>query len=134
MAIHGKNGFMRVNTVDVSAFLNSAGLDKSLDVNDVTTFGKDDKVYISGLKDGTFNLEGVWSVSIDGTMAAIEAEIATNGVVAFEYGPAGGANGQVKYSGNAILTSYNISQSVSAEITFSANFQVTDGVSRGVFS
>ena len=133
MAIHGKNGFMSVNTVDVSTFLDSAGLDKSLDTAEVSTFGDDDKEYIAGLKDATFSTEGKWDATIDGTMAAIETEISANGVVAFEYGPAGDTSGNVKYSGNAIMTAYNISQNINGEITFSASYQVTGGVSRGVF-
>jgi predicted secreted protein len=134
MAIHGKNGFMSVNTDDVSTYLDSAGLDKSLDTAEVSTFGMDDKEYIAGLRDATFSLEGKWDATIDGLMADIEDEIETSGVVAFEYGPAGSTAGLVKYSGNAIMTAYNIAQNVNGEITFSASFQVTGGVNRGTFS
>jgi predicted secreted protein len=134
MVIHGKNGFMSVNTDDVSTYLDSAGLDKSLDTAEVSTFGMDDKEYIAGLRDATFSLEGKWDATIDGLMADVETEIETAGVVAFEYGPAGNGNGLVKYSGNAIMTAYNIQGGVNGEITFSASFQVTGGVTRGVFS
>jgi hypothetical protein len=134
MGVHGKNGYIEVNTANLSTYLNSAGLDKALDAVDVTTFTKNDKVYIQGLKDATFTLEGKWDATVDGLMATAETEQDTNGVVAFEYAPAGKANSRVKYSGNAIRTSYNISQDVNGEITFSANYQVTAGVTRGTYS
>jgi len=134
MAIHGKNGYISVDSDDLSSFLSSSGLDKSIETNEVTTYGDDDKNYIIGLKDATFSLEGKWDATIDGHIADIETEQDTTGYVAFDYGPAGNTNGNVKYSGNAILTSYNINPPVNGEITFSANFQVTDGINRGTFS
>jgi len=134
MGVHGKNAYIEVNTANLSTYLNSGGLDKSLDAVDVTTFTKNDKVYIQGLKDATFTLEGKWDATVDGLMATAETAQDSAGVVAFEYGPVGKANTNVKYTGNAIRTSYNISQDVSGEITFSANYQVTDGVTRGTYS
>jgi hypothetical protein len=134
MGVHGKNGYIEVNTQNLSTYLNSAGLDRALDTVDVTTFSKNDKVYISGLKDATFTLEGKWDTTVDGYMDAEETQQDSAGFVAFEYAPAGKANGRVKYSGNAIRTSYNISGDVAGEIIFSANYQVTDGVTRATYS
>ena len=51
----------------------------------------------------------------------------------FTYGPAGNTAGMVEYSGNGILTSYNIGNDISGEVRFSATFQVTGGVTRGTF-
>lgn len=134
MATHGKNTYFEVNSQDVSQYLNSAGLDKSLDTVEVTTFTKDDKEYIAGLNDATFSLEGVWSADVDGYIDAVKTEIATNGFVTFEYGPAGKANDLIKYSGKAIMTSYNISSDIGSEVSFSASFQVTEAVARGTYS
>jgi hypothetical protein len=39
----------------------------------------------------------------------------------------------VKYTGEAILTSYSISNPVADVVTFSADFQVTGAVTRGTY-
>jgi hypothetical protein len=129
-AVHGKNGYLLVNTQNFSTYLKSNSLDTSNDVVEVTTFGSNSKQYIQGLEDGTIPLEGVWDATVDGYIAAIK----TAGSVAFEYGPAGNSNGLVKYSGNAILSSYSISGDTGSEISFSATLQITGDVSRGTFS
>ena len=126
-AIHGKNGYLLVNAQNFSTYLKSTGLDQSTDVVDVTTFGGNSKSYIAGLHDGTIPLEGVWDTTVDGYLEAIK----TAGSVAFVYAPAGNTAGNVTYSGNAILTSKNISQDMGSEISFSATLQITGDATAG---
>jgi predicted secreted protein len=128
-AIHGKNAFLSVNAQPFSGYLKSTGLDTPTDMIDVTTFGNHSKIYIPGLEDGTIPLEGVWDATVDGYVAAIK----TAGSVAFIYGPAGDTVGFVKYSGNAIISSYNINQDPTGEVKFSATLQINGDVTRGVF-
>lgn len=125
-AIHGKNGKMSIGpstaSEDVSTYLKSTGLDQSTDTVEVTTFGNDSKVYIPGLEDGTIPLEGVWDADIDAIMASMKGVTGK-----FSYLPAGTG---VTYAGDIILTSYNVSQDMAGEISFSASFQVTGDISR----
>lgn len=125
-AIHGKNGKMSIGpstaNSDVSEYLKSTGLDQNTDTVEVTTFGNDSKLYIPGLEDGTISLEGVWDATIDGIMATMKGVTGK-----FSYLPAGTG---VTYAGDIILTSYNVSQDMAGEITFSASFQVTGDISR----
>lgn len=129
-AVHGKNGYLLLNAQNFSTFLKSTGVDISTEVVDVTTFGKNAKNYIPGLNDGTIPLEGVWGSTVSGHLKAIYDG---NAAVAFEYGPAGSGGGSVKYSGNCIMTSLNISQDMGSEVTFNATLQITDGVTIGAF-
>ena len=124
----GGNGYLKVNSNDLSTFLKSTGLDNPTDTIDVSTMGSTAKSYITGLEDGTIPIEGPWDSTVDSYIAGIKGS-----AKAFEYGPAGNTTGDIKYSGNAILTSYNISNGMSNEITFSATLQVTGGVTRGTF-
>jgi hypothetical protein len=128
MAIHGKNGYLTLNSQNVSGFLDNKGLDKTNDVLEVTTFGSNSKSYINGLQDATFSLSGNWDATIDGYLATME-DLAT---IPFLYAPQGNSNGNVKFTGNALITSFNISQGVNDKVTFSLNLQVTGGVTRGV--
>lgn len=128
-AAFGGNGYLLVNSNNLSTYLKSGGLDAPLDTFDVSTWGSTAKSYITGLEDGTFSLDGVWDATVDGYIAGLKGDSR-----AFEYGPAGNDQGYVKYSGNVILTSFNISNDLSGEIKFTATLQVTGGVSRGTFA
>ena len=129
-AVHGKNGYIKVGDNNLSSYLNSKSLDTSTDIAEVSTFGNDSKKYIQGLEDGTIPLEGPWDSTVDGYMAALKGA----GETSFEYGPAGNAGGNVKYSGNVVLSAYNISQDLTGAISFSATLQLSGDVTRGTFS
>ena len=127
-AIFGGNGYLELDSNNMSIYLKSGGLDSTLDTIDVSTWGDASKDYITGLEDGSFSLEGVWDETVDGYMSVMKGVKKP-----FTYGPAGNTAGMVEYSGNGILTSYNIGNDISGEVRFSATFQVTGGVTRGTF-
>lgn len=126
---HGKNAVFKLNDgsvlVDLSPYLNSIDFAKSADTAESTTFGKDDKTYIPGLKDGTLSLSGnfdpVADACLDGALGVIRA---------FEYYPDGNSAGKVKYAGNAIVTEYSGNSPVGDLNTASASLQVTGGITR----
>lgn len=123
---HGTNAKMSVNSVDVSAYLNTAGLDTETETAEVTTLGKTAKNYIPGLEDGTFSLGGPFDPSIDSTMNALRRT-----VVPFLYQPQGATAGLPRYSGNCLITSYSIETTTDDAGTWEAEFQLTDGWTRG---
>ena len=130
-AVHGKNGYLTINSENLTTFLKSTGLDRTKDAVDVTTFGKTSKDYIPGLKDGTIPLEGVADATV---LGHIEAIFDSATAVAFEYGPFGNTAGLVKYSGNCIMTNQPISQDIGSEVQFSATLQITGDVTKGVWT
>lgn len=110
---------------DLSNLLTSAGLPRSADTAEVSTLGTTSKAYIPGLKDGTIPIEGPFDGVTDGYLAGILG-MARN----FEYSPQGVVTGTPKYSGSAILTSYEVSTPVDDAGTFSGEFQLTGDVTR----
>lgn len=119
---------------DISAFLTDVGFPREVDTEEVTTLGKNAKVYIVTLTDATISIEGKWdgaASALDATLSGILGQAAT---VSFEYGPGGSTTGDIKYTGEAILTSYEPSGSVGGAVEFSAEFQVTDAVTRSTYA
>lgn len=133
-ATHGKGTVVKLDNSggslqDLSAYINSEDLSRQAETAETTTFGADSKTYIPGLKDGTFSLSGVWDPTLDAHMDGILGVAGS-----FEIGPEGSANGDVKYSGEAICTDYSGSNPVGDVATWSAEFQISGNVSRGTFS
>jgi hypothetical protein len=82
-----------------------------------------------GLTDSTISVSGMWDSTLDGYIAG-GAEPASR---SFVFGPAGSTAGNVKYTGEAIVTSYSISNPVGDVVTFSLDLQVTGAVTRTTY-
>lgn len=129
-AVHGSKAKFSVTdsggTVrDLTAFLTSAGMPRSADAAEVSTLGKTSKVYIPGLKDGTLPIEGPFDVTIDGYLNGILGMVRV-----FTYDPQGTATGTPHYTGNCLCTSYETDTGVDDAGTFTAEFQLSDDVTR----
>jgi hypothetical protein len=58
--IHGKDTFVSINGVNLSAYSNKTEFKRTRDSHDVTTFGNNVHIYQGGLGDGTATLEGIY--------------------------------------------------------------------------
>jgi hypothetical protein len=133
---HGKNTVFKLDDSgatlrDISAYLTSVSFPRSQELAETTTFGATAKTFLAGFGDATISIEGNWDPTVDGYLAGILGQAAT---VSFEYGPEGGTTGDIKFSGEAILTSYETSSGINDVTTFSAELQVSAGVTRGTFA
>ena len=131
--VHGKTAVFKIDNSggslqDISAYCDNVDFPLTADTAEVTTFGDSSKEYIAGLKDATISISGSWDATADAILAAIVGVAGT-----FEYGPAGSTNGLVKFTGEAICTSYNVSAPVGDKVSFSAEFQCTGAVTRTTF-
>ncbi len=133
--VHGSVGTFSLGTAAtpatptvISPFLTSVNLPLGVDTAEITTLTATAKAYLAGLEDATISLEGPFHATIDAHLSGIRRLL-----VAFVYGPAGGAVGSPRYSGNCILTSYNPEGGVDGEATFSCELQCTGVIARGVF-
>ena len=131
--VHGKSTFFSIDDTggtvrDISDTLTSVDFPETIDTAETTAFGATSKSFIVGLRDATISVSGLWDATVDGYF--IGTEPATR---SFVFGPAGNTGGYVKYSGEAILTSYSVSSPVADVDTYSADFQVTANVTRGSF-
>lgn len=134
--VHGKNTVFKVDNssgslTDISSYVSDVSLARSVDTAETTTFGASDKTYIVGLRDANFSVSGKWDATVDAHLNGILGQSST---VSFEYGPEGSTAGNTKFTGEAILTGFDRSSTVSDAATFSANFQVTGAVTRGTYS
>lgn len=132
--VHGKSAVFKLDDSggtlrDLSAYLNDVSFPRDVETAETTTFGVSGsaKTYIVGLSDATISISGLFDATADGYLAGVVGASAT---LSFEYGPAGSTGGNVKYTGECILTSYEVSASVGDSVQASADFQVTGAITR----
>lgn len=133
---HGKSTVFKVDNsggtlTDISNTLTDVGFPQTVETAETTSFGSSAKTYIVGLTDSTISVSGNWDATVDAHLAGILGQAAT---VSFEYGPEGSTSTYIKYSGEAILTSYEKSGAIGDVVSYSAEFQVTGAVTRGAWS
>jgi hypothetical protein len=133
---HGKAAVFKVDDSggtlrNISDTLNSVTFPREAEVLETTSFGSSDRTYIVGFKNGTISIEGSFDATVDGYLAGILGQDAT---VSFEYGPEGSTSTYTKYTGEAILTSYETSAGVGDVVSYSAEFQISGAVTRGAYS
>jgi len=131
--VHGKDSVFKLDDsggtlTDISSYVNNVDFPETADVAETTTLGDGSKTYIVGLKDATLSISGLWDSTADGILGAVVGQSAT---LSFEYSPEGTGSGAVKYTGEAILTSYAVSSPVGDVVGYSADLQVSGDVTRG---
>lgn len=132
---HGKNAVFKLDNsagslTDISAYCDEVSLPRSIETGETTVFGKTAKTYIVGLTDATLSVSGKWDSTVDAHLAGILGQDAT---VTFEYGPEGSSAGRIKYTGEAIVTSFEASSPVGDVVTFSLELQCSDTITRTTF-
>ena len=130
--IHGKGAAVKVASTDISAFTNSIEWDHEAETHETTTYGKTYKTYFPGLKGAKVSLSGIYdTTATTGLQAVLSPLLGTS--TTFEFGPEGSASGKVKYSGAAVLASFNISAPVGDMVQWDADLQVSDTVTVGTY-
>ena len=130
---HGKSTDFAIDDTggssrNISDTLTDVSFPQTIDTAETTAFGSSNKSYIVGLKDTTISVSGIWDATVDGYLSGTEPASRS-----FIFGPAGSTGGNVKYTGEAIMTNYAVSNPVGDVVTFSADFQVTGAVTRGTY-
>lgn len=133
---HGKSTVFKVDNsggtlTDISNSLTDVSFPQSVDTAETSAFGSSAKTYVVGLTDASISVSGMFDATVDAHLNGILAQAAT---VSFEYGPEGSTSGFVKYTGEAILTSYEKSGAIGDMVSFSAEFQVSGAVTRGTYA
>tara|TARA_R100001510_G_scaffold57756_1_gene67478 strand:- start:3817 stop:4224 length:408 start_codon:yes stop_codon:yes gene_type:complete len=130
---HGKSTDFAIDDTggssrNISDTLTDVSFPQTIDTAETTAFGSTNKSYIVGLKDTTISVSGIWDATLDGYISGTEPASRS-----FIYGPAGSTGGNVKYTGEAIMTNYSVSNPVGDVVTFSMDLQVTGAVTRGTY-
>lgn len=133
---HGKNASFKVDNsggtlTDISNTLNSVTFPREIETLETTSFGSSSRSYVVGFSDATISVEGSFDATVDAHLAGILGQEAS---VSFEYGPEGTTTGLVKYTGEALMTSYETSAGIGDIVSYSAEFQVTGAITRGTFA
>ena len=131
--VHGKSTDFAIDDTggssrNISDTLSDVSFPQTIDTAETTAFGSSNKSYIVGLKDTTISVTGIWDATVDGYLSGTEPASRT-----FIYGPAGSTSGNVKYTGEAIMTNYSQSNPVGDVVTFSMDLQVTGAVTRTTY-
>ena len=131
--VHGKSTDFELDDTggtsrSLSNVLTSVDFPEIIETAEATAFGSTSKSYIVGLRDASISVSGLWDATVDGYI--IGTEPATR---SFIFGPAGTTGGNVKYTGECILTNYSVSAPVGDVVTFSLDLQVTGNVTRGTY-
>ena len=127
--VHAKASVFKLDNsggtlTDISAYCNNVDFPRDVDTPEVTTFGNNDRKYITGLRGATISISGFWDATLDGE---IVGDLGL-GELTFEYGPAGGTAGLVKYTGECIMTNYKVSGAVDGAVSFTVDLQITGAV------
>lgn len=139
--VHGKNAVFSIDDASgtprtISQYVDTvSGLPGGRQLSEVTAFGDSGVRNIPGLQNVTFTISGHFdSTATTGPNAVFNSLRTAGSTATFEYGPEGGANGNVKYSGECWLTNYTVDATVSEKVSFSAELQVDDVVTAGTYS
>lgn len=132
--VHGKSVDFALDDTggtsrNISDTLNSVDFPETTETADTTAFGSSSRSFIVGLETATISISGLWDATVDGYMKG-GTEPASR---SFIYGPAGSTGGNVKYTGEAIMTNYSVSSPVGDVVTYSADLQVTGAVTRTTY-
>ena len=130
---HGKSTDFAIDDTggssrNISNTLTDVSFPQTIDTAETTAFGSSNKSYIVGLKDTTISVTGLWDATVDAYLSGTEPASRS-----FIFGPAGSTGGNVKYTGEAIMTNYSQGNPVGDVVTFTADFQVTGAVTRGTY-
>lgn len=126
--VHGKGNVVTIDGKAMTSYATSVTFTRTADSHDVTTFGKNSKVYKAGLKDGTASLEGVYdNTAVTGPQAVLRPMIGA-AAVTLVYRPEGSGTGSPTSSVSVIVTSYEESVPVADMITWKAELQFSDDI------
>ena len=138
---HGKNAQFSIDgsagsLVDISDTLNTISMPRAIETAETTAFGTQDKTYIVGLSDATISLSGMLDQATDVHIKTMSANLkaGTLASASFQYGPMGSTSTFPKFTGEAIVTAYDITSPVGDVLTYSLELQVTGAITQGVYA
>lgn len=134
-AIRGNSGVMEIGTTAV-AQLTSYTLDTTQDTAETSAMGSTDRAYISTMQgfsgSADFILEGGAETPQFDDIASLDVASANGDAVSFELFPETEAVGNIKYSGNCIITGVSYTASFDGTVTGSLTFQGTGALTSEV--
>ena len=125
--IHGSNSSVFVNNTDFSSYFNNIDASRTADVGETTTFGNDNKTFITGEKDGTVSLGGFFDATADATLQPLMGGADFDLFVGYD----GTTNGNQCAFGVGNITNYAVSSPVGDVVATSVDVQSDNGFFNG---
>lgn len=126
--VHGRNTYISIDSNDISAYVKNSEFSQDKDTHDTTTYGVDNKTYISGLGDQTFSADGVYDDTTSGPHDVIQPLLDAGAAVTLVYRPEGTGTGLPERSVSVIVSSYVETSPVDDVTTWSMECQCTGAV------
>lgn len=126
--IHGKDSFVSVDADNLTTYVTNVEFAQEPDVHDVTTMGKNSKVYKSGLKDATVTLEGFYDNTAGTGPGAVLRPLVGGAAVELIWQPEGTGSSKPQRKVDVILKSFTETAPVADMVTWSAEFQCSDDI------
>jgi predicted secreted protein len=133
---HGKSTAFKLDDTggtlrDISAYCDEVSIKRENSTAETTTFGDTSRDYLGGLMDATISVSGKWDdAATTGVDVVVGQDLNAVATRSIEYGPSGTTTGRVKYTGECIITSFEITGNFDDVVTFSMELQTTGGVTR----
>ncbi len=133
----GNNTKVILDSVDFSGSLNQVKINFKQAIIDISTFGAYWKQHITGLAEGTLNYTGFFDKALAGIDAKLFAMLNTASALAtalaFEVEvPNNGASGDVRYTGQVLLSDYPITSDCKDAVKITAAFTLTGVPTRAI--
>ncbi|MEU8220911.1 hypothetical protein AB0C47_34785 [Micromonospora taraxaci] len=124
---HGRFTNITVGGDDISEWTNTSEMTRGAQGHDVTAYGKNAEVHTGGLKNGQFTCGGVYdNTAATGPHAVLNPLVGT--VVEIVRQPEGPGVGKPEQTFDALLTQYVETNPVADNVTWSAQFTISDDV------
>lgn len=144
---HGKDSVFLIDDSsgslrNISPYVTNVEFPPQVDMAETTCMTETSKTYLPGTVGCVITITGVWddtaTVGSDTVLGPIMVTYAgctsAGGSLTYEYGPEGNGDGDIKYTGECFLASYQPSGGVGGAVTYTASIQCTDDISRTTFS
>lgn len=140
MPTHGKATHVAIDNsigalTPVQTWSRSAAYSESIDTADTSNFGQNDKTYITGMADATFELGGTFEPAFLTLVRATKAAIMAGTLVSCSVrtGWAGNATAQAWEECETLITAINVSSQTSDVVTMTVSFQRTGPLTTGTY-
>lgn len=128
---HGRGTLLFLDDENISTFFREAGVNRSVDLAETSTYGTFDKTYVVGMRDATFSLAGLFSGAADEIDEQLAAIIGQAQEYAFTYAPEQMTFGRRVYIASVDTVSYEVSSPLTDMVGTSAEFQASAGAFSG---
>lgn len=126
MFVHGKDTYISVDGVDLSAFTNSTAFNRGADTHDTTGYGKKAHTHNGGLLNGSVTISGTYDNGAAGPAATLDPLLSET--VEFILRPEGTGVGKPERTCSVVVAAYNESSPVADMVTWTAELTISDEV------